>query len=96
MKKLLHSTISKIRKHVKRDKQLTQQQSKIRMHELMEKTFSVTRKKNTKYVTMYNNQMHWLKEKDSAISMKERWARQHRRSEEQDMVTALAGLSRNH
>lgn len=64
LRELLLSTISKIKKHNEWEKQLSQQKFQMKMHEMMEKTYDVTRKSNTKFINMFKDQISQMRERE--------------------------------
>lgn len=52
-RQFLLETIKKIKYHNEKEKQLSEQEFKMKMHIMMQKTYSITRMKNSKYIKMY-------------------------------------------
>lgn len=52
-RQFLLETIKKIKYHNEKEKQLSEQEFKMKMHKMMQKTYSITRMKNSKYIKMY-------------------------------------------
>jgi len=48
-------TITKIRDQNEKDKELSKQKMQIKLHEMMEKTYTITRNENNKYINMYKS-----------------------------------------
>ena len=52
-KEFLLETIKKIKQHKEKEKELGEQEFKMKVHEMMQKTYNITRAKNTKYIKMF-------------------------------------------
>jgi len=56
-------TITKIRDQNEKDKELSKQKMQIKLHEMMEKTYTITRNENNKYINMYKSQLNHIRQK---------------------------------
>ena len=53
IKNLLEETISKMKQHTNKAKNLQKQEFQMKMHNMIVKTYEVTRRKENKYIAMY-------------------------------------------
>ena len=69
LRNLLLKTITKIRDQNEKDKELSKQKMQIKLHEMMEKTYTITRNENNKYINMYKSQLNHIRQKQVYSNM---------------------------